>query len=1202
MKNRREGTKLERKAVLGIMLTLLLMTVLTSVFNFHSVKASLGTYIFIRADGSVDPPSAPIQRNGDVYTFTDNISYPDYYAIIVYRSNIIVDGNGYTRQGPENEYAGIYLEIVNNVTIQNMNIENCYTGVQIYWSDFCVVFGNNITNCHWGVFFHSLSSNIVRGNNITNNDWGVFFRLASGNTVFGNMIANNQWGVQLNWSSNNKLCHNNFIDNTQQVYVGTPGYANFWDDGYPSGGNCWSDYEDRYPDAEEIDGSGIWDTPYEIDVDNIDRYPLINPYHPSRENMRVLMTEDVYIFDNGSCRLNIVMNITSPPLSVTYSHALGWNESLPDGVYQKLPKTITSDSPKNLTFDESVEVEHDPGLIVMGEIPVKSAFCNATRDQQRLSLGINITEWIAVNMCRVGGAFWIYVDAYAEFLQYEKSGNNWNVSIGPSDLNASTDRANFILTQIMFTQQMLRSFAGEQTYDSTWITNIILTPLTAEYTNCQKLLGKNWTMDFGGGTYMKAIIGFCTAKSVTLTETMRVTEKEIDVTEPKQLVENRFLCYKIFNIKYVLPGGGSGCCETKGTACVDDFSWGIDLTLAQFDQDLVRLKFSDTITVNETKVCVNVDMGVSFVLKLKAHFDLKTKWLSLKRFRAWLQLQGSLIVDFIISVNASYEKVWEQHLFDWKSKKPYTFWIGPVLVEVNPYFNATAKLDFTMEGEVNVSFEANATGSLKAGVGWKNDNGFYSIIDAGMEVTRTGPTFSSQLCAKVTPSLILTPTLLFYDIVGPSAEIQPYAKLHMELSDGTFGWNITAGLNVDAGIAFSGWFKKITDLDDYYWNIFDWVFFVFPMEGDGLYDVAVTNLRVPKQVFINEYLVVSVDVANVGDNEADANVTLYYKKIGEAEWTPFGWKNEILTTVSNWTGSFKTFTFNYSTAEMTSGEYYISANATIIGPPDHDPSNNNDWNSTKIDERNVAVVDVTPLDTEVYPEDSVDINVTVMNKGTCNVSVLPVFVYYNDTPISDVWCEFAHWIFDLKNGTTETLTFTWDTSGVEPGEYTISAEAAQLLYETNTTDNKLTDDIITVHIWVPLAVSISPTSVTMDVGQSQLFTRVVSGGTPPYTYQWYKNGALVSGATSSSWTFTPTSTGEYTVYIKVTDHVGATVQSNTAYVTVDGQPPPPVGGIWVPVDKLALLAPYFGLASTILVATVATAIYVKRVKRKKKKQ
>jgi hypothetical protein len=47
---------------------------------------------------------------------------------------------------------------------------------------------------------------------------------------------------------------------------------------------------------------------------------------------------------------------------------------------------------------------------------------------------------------------------------------------------------------------------------------------------------------------------------------------------------------------------------------------------------------------------------------------------------------------------------------------------------------------------------------------------------------------------------------------------------------------------------------------------------------------------------------------------------------------------------------------------------------------------------------------------------------------------------------------------------------------------------------------------------------------------------------------------------------------------------------------------PAVGGIYVLVDKFGLLAPYIGLASTILVATAATAIYVKRVKHRKDKQ
>ena len=66
-----------------------------------------------------------------------------------------------------------------------------------------------------------------------------------------------------------------------------------------------------------------------------------------------------------------------------------------------------------------------------------------------------------------------------------------------------------------------------------------------------------------------------------------------------------------------------------------------------------------------------------------------------------------------------------------------------------------------------------------------------------------------------------------------------------------------------------------------------------------------------------------------------------------------------------------------------------------------------------------------------------------------------------------------------------------------------------------------------------------------------------------------------------------------------TDH-GAT-QGAVLNVSV-GCPEEGVGGIVVPVDKFGLLAPYIGLASTILVATAATTIYVKHVKRRKEKQ
>ena len=69
-----------------------------------------------------------------------------------------------------------------------------------------------------------------------------------------------------------------------------------------------------------------------------------------------------------------------------------------------------------------------------------------------------------------------------------------------------------------------------------------------------------------------------------------------------------------------------------------------------------------------------------------------------------------------------------------------------------------------------------------------------------------------------------------------------------------------------------------------------------------------------------------------------------------------------------------------------------------------------------------------------------------------------------------------------------------------------------------------------------LSVSVSPTSWTMDMGQSKTFTAAPSGGSGTYTsYQWYVGGVAQSGATASTFSYSPASVGSHSITVTVTD-------------------------------------------------------------------
>ncbi|MEM3192216.1 MAG: PKD domain-containing protein [Candidatus Parvarchaeota archaeon] len=99
---------------------------------------------------------------------------------------------------------------------------------------------------------------------------------------------------------------------------------------------------------------------------------------------------------------------------------------------------------------------------------------------------------------------------------------------------------------------------------------------------------------------------------------------------------------------------------------------------------------------------------------------------------------------------------------------------------------------------------------------------------------------------------------------------------------------------------------------------------------------------------------------------------------------------------------------------------------------------------------------------------------------------------------------------------------------------------------------------VTVTTVSPISATISSPSSSLDVGSILQITSAVNGGVPPYSYQWYVNDNPASGATSSTFTFSPSSSGSYIIYLTVTDSSGTIANSNTLSITVYSEMSPSI--------------------------------------------
>jgi parallel beta-helix repeat protein len=341
-------------------------------------------------------------RNTDRYLILDNLTLlnGDMRGIILYNcSNISIKNCNITEM-----YEGIYFENCSKTFIQDCDILDIQgTCITSWFSSNNLIKDNRISSLAALIILWASNFTLIENNTFNISDIvGLYAYLSSNNTVQDNRFVSCQTGCILSQSSNNNTLYNNtFLDNGyglsisdgsqinliyQNYFLSNFGHTsieflpNQFDNG--SIGNYWDDYT-----GKDLDDNGIGDTPYVINAQNIDDFPIWED-GPNFFGEIVLISDAESVDSDGDYILTWIIEGQALNYSIYYS-----DEPI-TGYSEELTVLAIGITINQYSIDNQPSGNHY--YIVVGYNETDSAVSNSISVHVELSNGFNPIPYIIV--------------------------------------------------------------------------------------------------------------------------------------------------------------------------------------------------------------------------------------------------------------------------------------------------------------------------------------------------------------------------------------------------------------------------------------------------------------------------------------------------------------------------------------------------------------------------------------------------------------------------------------------------------------------------------------------------------------------------------------------------------------------------------------------------------------------------------------